>query len=134
MSKILDKQIIVQVKDQVLELVEVPEWGGAIYVRSITARERGLIEAGAAKYKETKGKDDSFARTFSLKMVAQSICDETGARLFDDSEIELLAGKNAAVVARISDVAQRLSGFSKEDLEELEKNSGKAEAGDSPSA
>jgi len=132
MSKVLNKQDILQVRDVVTEMLEVPEWGGTIYVRSISAAERGLIEEGAAKFKESKGKD-SFARTFTTKMASMALCDEQGARLFDDKDIAQLQQKNAAVISRIAEVAQRLSGFSKQDLEELEKNLPEAQPEDSPS-
>lgn len=134
MSKVLNKQDILQARDVVKEMLEVPEWGGAIYVRSISAAERGLIEEGAAKFKESKGKNDTFARTFTVKMVSMAVCDENGQRLFEDKDIALLQQKNAAVISRIAEVAQRLSGFSKQDLEELEKNSPEAQPEDSPSA
>lgn len=131
MSKILSKQDILQAKDLVIERVDVPEWGGTVCVRSISAAERGLIEEEAARYKETKGKGSSFARTFTVKMASMAICDEQGERLFDEKEIVLLQNKNAAVVSRVAEVAQRLSGFSKKDLEELEKNSSEAQPDDS---
>lgn len=134
MSKVLNKQDILQARDVVKEMLEVPEWGGAIYVRSISAAERGLIEEGAAKFKESKGKNDTFARTFTVKMVSMAVCDENGQRLFEDKDIALLQQKNAAVISRIAEVAQRLSGFSKQDLEELEKNLPEAQPEDSPSA
>lgn len=131
---ILSKQSILQVKDAVIERVSVPEWGGDVYIRSITAAERGLIEAAAATYKESKGKDASFARTFTVKMLAMGLCDEEGKRLFSDDEVSQLAQKNAKVVSRLAEVAQRLSGFAKEDLEELERNLSQAQAEGSPSA
>lgn len=134
MTKVLNKQDILQARDVIKEMLEVPEWGGAIYVRSISAAERGLIEEGAAKFKESKGKNDTFARTFTVKMVSMAVCDENGQRLFEDKDIALLQQKNAAVISRIAEVAQRLSGFSKQDLEELEKNSPEAQPEDSPSA
>lgn len=134
MSKVLNKQDILQARDVITEKLEVPEWGGAIYVRSISAAERGLIEEGAARFKESKGKNDTFARTFTVKMVSMAVCDEHGQRLFDDKDIVLLQQKNAAVISRIAEVAQRLSGFSKQDLEELEKNLPEAQPEDSPSA
>lgn len=134
MAKVLTKQDIIQVKDQVIEQVDVPEWGGVVCVRSISAAQRGQIEADAARYKENKGKDQSFARTFTVRLAAQAMCDESGQRLFSDDETNALAEKNAAVIARISEVAQRLSGFGKADLEALEKNSGNAQPAASPSA
>lgn len=134
MNKVLNKQDILQARDVVKEMLEVPEWGGTIYIRSISAAERGLIEEGAARFKESKGKNDTFARTFTVKMVSMSVCDENGQRLFEDKDIALLQQKNAAVISRIAEVAQRLSGFSKQDLEELEKNSPEAQPEDLPSA
>lgn len=129
---ILTKDEILRARDVKIEQVDVPEWGGSVYVRSITAAERGQIEEAAAKFKESKGKD-SFARTFTVRFASMAICDENGNRLFDDKDIALLQQKNAAAIARIAEVAQRLSGFSAQDMEELEKNSKDAQAADLPS-
>lgn len=130
MSKTLSKQDILQTNDAVIEKLEIPEWGGCVFVRSITAAERGQIEASAARFKETKGKDESFARTFTLKFAALALCDEKGVRLFNVDEVEQLAKKNAKPISMISEVAQRLSGFDKKDIEELEKNSESVQAED----
>jgi hypothetical protein len=134
MAKILSKMDIVQCNDRVLELVEVPEWGGSVYVRSMTAAERSRIEGDAAKFKETKGKDSSFAQTFTVRMAGLCVCDEQGNRLFSDSEFDLLRQKNALAVSRVAEVAQRLNGFSKADVEALEKNSETAQPDASVSA
>ena len=127
MSNLLTKQAVLQAQDVVKEQIEVPEWGGSVLVRSITAAERGQIEAAAARFKENKGKDDSFARNFTVKFAAMSMCDEKGERLFKDEDLAALAQKNSAVIARIAEAAQRLSGFTSADVEELEKNSGQAQ-------
>lgn len=129
-KKFLDKQAILQAKDVKIEQVDVPEWGGTVHVRSISAAERGLIEEAAAKFKESKGKD-SFARTFTVKFASLALCDADGERLFDDKDMAQLAQKNAAAISRIAETAQRLSGFSKEDMEELEKNSMETQDDDS---
>ncbi len=129
--KFLGKQQILANKAQVIEQLEVPEWGGTVCIRSISARERGQIEAGIARYRETKGKEDSFARNFTLRMAGMALCDESGARLFSDEEISQLAEHNAAVIARIAEVAGRLAGFTKEDVEALAKNSEEAQPADS---
>lgn len=134
MNNLLSKQAILQAQDVVKEQIEVPEWGGSVFVRSITAAERGQIEAAAARFKENKGKDDSFARNFTVKFAAMAICDEKGDRMFADADLAQLALKNAAVISRIAEVAQRLSGFSKNDMEELEKNSEAAQPDDSHTA
>lgn len=131
---ILNKQAILQVKDMVIEKIDVPEWGGTVCMRSITAAERGIIEAAAAAYKDSKGKNDGFARTFTVKILSMGLCDEDGKRLFSDDEVSQLAAKNAKVVSRLAEVAQKLSGFAKEDLEELERNLAPAQPDASPSA
>lgn len=131
MSKILGKEDILKAKDLVLERVEMPEWGGAVYVRSISAKERGQVEAAAARFKESRGRDDSFVKTFTVRLAAMAICDENGERLFSDGEISQLAQKNAAAIGRISEIAQRLSGLDKADIEALEKNSEEAQLDDS---
>lgn len=126
---VLTKEDILQARDVKIEQVDVPEWNGSVFVRSITAAERGQIEEAAAKFKESKGKD-SFARTFTVKFASLAICDEEGKRLFDDKDIALLQQKNAAAIARIAEAAQRLSGFTRQEMEELEKNSNDAQAVD----
>lgn len=131
MAKIFGKAEIIAIQDRKLELVEVPEWEASVYVRSMTAAERGRIEADAAKFKELRGKDPGFAQNFTVRVVGLCVCDEKGERLFNDSEVEILRTKNAMAISRIAEVAQRLSGFSKIDLEALEKNLGTAQAGDS---
>ena len=123
MSRSLNKNDVFQAKDLVLEEVPVPEWGAdaVVHVRSITAAQRGQIEADAAAFKESKGKGN-FTRTISLRMVVLSCCDETGALLFGMDDLNTLAEKNAAVVSRIADAAMRLSGLSKKELDDAEKH------------
>jgi hypothetical protein len=134
MSEILGKEQILAARDQVVERLEVPEWGGAVYIRSISAKERGVIEAAAARWKESKGRDDSFVKTFTLHMAGMALCDADGNRLFSDQEIAQLADRNAAAIAHVAEAAQRLAGLTKEDIQALEKNSGEAQPDDSPSA
>jgi hypothetical protein len=113
----------------------VPQWKGMVFVRSISSQERGEIEASAAAYKEHKGKDTSFARDYTVRFAWLAMCDENGNRLFSNiADVAKLKQKNAAAIASITEHAQKLSGFSQQDLEELEKNSVKAEPGDSDSA
>ena len=120
--------------DLVIESHPVPQWGEncGVYVRSLSAGERGKIEADAAAFKESKGSDRSFAQTFTVKMAWMGICDAQGKRLYGKpGDVERLQKKNAAAIAGIAEHVQRLSGFSKEDLEALEKNSVKAQRSDS---
>lgn len=135
MKNELSAQEILDMDDLVIEAHPVKEWGGrVVYVRSVSAQERGEIEAGAAQYKEAKGKNDSFARDFTVKFAWLTMCDSMGKRLFDKVEdVAKLKQKNAAAIASIAEHGQRLSGFSKEDMEQLEKKSETAQLDGSPS-
>jgi len=126
---------IFEVDDVVIEPHPVPQWKGMVYVRSVSAKVRGDIEASAAVFKEQKGKDASFARDFTVRFAWYAMCDRNGKRLFEKIEdVARLKEKNAAAIASIAEHAQKLSGFSKEDLEKLEKNLEEAQPEDSPSA
>jgi len=132
----LTAQEILEIDDVVIEPHPVSQWNnGLVYVRSLSALERGEIEANAAKYKESKGKDTSFTSTFTVTMAWLGMVDAKGKRLFEKREqVTLLQRKNAAAISGIAEHVQRLSGFSKEDLEQLEKNSEEAQAEDTLSA
>jgi hypothetical protein len=51
------------------------------------------------------------------KLLSRSIVDESGERLFSDKDLKALSAKNGAVLDRLGDVAMRLSGLRKEDME-----------------
>lgn len=117
----LTKEQILQCDDIQLELVSVPEWGGDVYVKSITGAQRDWLEMST--YEEKKGKDKNInMQNFRAKLVSISVCDENKEPLFDDKDIAILTNKNAAALQRVFEVAQRLSGFTNADADELSKN------------
>ena len=103
------------------EEVDVPEWGGIVYVRGLTAAERDDFEASCLI---SPGKQQTLnLKNMRAKLVVLSVVDEHGERIFSDADAEMLGGKCAAVVDRLFSIAQRLSGLSDTDVEELTKNS-----------
>lgn len=124
MSQALTKEQVFSSDDRVFEPVPVDEWkqGGVVFVRSITAAERGKIIAEAARFRESNGKNSIFMQEFDVNFVILAACDEQGNLLFEKSDKAELLKRNAAVIARIAGRAQKLAGMSKEDLEALEKN------------
>jgi len=98
--------------------------GSFVYVKSLIASERGEIDAQAARYRESKGKNENFVQDFSVMLAFRCVCNSKGERFFTDvKQVAALKKSNAAVIARIAETAARLSGLSKNDLKELEKNS-----------
>lgn len=116
----LTREQILQCNDITIEQVEVPEWGGSLYVKSLTGAERDWLEMSI--FQEKKTDTNANMKNFRAKLASLSICDEKGERLFTDKDIDVLAGKSAIALQRIFNIAQKLSGLSPEDADSLVKN------------
>ena len=114
---VLNKDAILEAQDIETEEVAVPEWGGAVYVKGMTGTERDSFEASIV---QQRGKNASVnMANIRAKLAAWTICDEKGERLFTDKDAVKLGKKSASALQRVFDVAQRLSGISGDDVEEL---------------
>ena len=115
----LTRNDILEIKDIEVELVKVPEWGGDVYVKGMTGLERDTFEASIV---EQRGKKSSVNMVnIRAKLAAQTVCDEDGKRLFTDADVKKLGAKSAQALQRVFDVAQRLSGITETDVDELAK-------------
>jgi hypothetical protein len=109
----LTKENILKADDIKKELVEVPEWGGSVYVKSMNAFERDKFEIAVK---------DGKLKNWRATVAASSICDENGVLTFTDADILELSKKSAAPMSKIFDVAMKLSRFTDEDIDQIEKN------------
>lgn len=119
--KALSKADILSADDLPAETVKVPEWGGAVRVRSLTGAERDAFEA--SMFEGTGKKARMNSANLRARLVALCVVDEAGERLFADEDVEALGAKSAAALDRVFSAAQRLNGFTSADVEELEGNS-----------
>lgn len=118
---LLTRDAILQAQDLPTVDVEVPEWGGTVRVRALTGAERDAFEQSIV---EQRGKSTKMnLANLRAKLVALTVVDEEGKRLFSDADAKLLGQKSALALNRVFEVAQKLSGLSPEDVEELTKNS-----------
>ena len=116
----LTREQILKADDLPTEDVEVPEWGGVVRVRALTGAERDALEAAVL---DVRGKNVRVRlENARALIVAMSVVDEDGNRLFSDKDVKALGQKSAAALDRVASVAMRLAGLTKEDLEELTKN------------
>jgi hypothetical protein len=122
MSAVLSREAILAADDQKTEKVEVPEWGGCVYVRSMSAYDRDQYEAEQTNLKK-EGGDAIDLRNFRARLVARTACDADGNRLFTNEDAEALGSKSALAMSRLFKVASRLNGLTDKDLTDLEKNS-----------
>lgn len=125
----LTRDVILQADDLLVEDVEVPEWGGVVRVRGLTGAERDDFEASVV---EQRGKKTRLnMQNFRAKLVVRAAINGDGQRLFSDKDAPLLGRKSAAALQRVFEVAQRLSGLSDEDVEELVGNFDEGQSEDS---
>lgn len=126
---LLSKEQITAADDRQWEDVDVPEWGGTVRVLGMSGTERNayqssLVVLGPNGSVQRMNMADQLA-----KLVAKSVVGEDFERLFSDNEVKELGKKNGAVLERIGQVAQRLSGLRKEDVEAKAGNSDAAPSG-----
>jgi len=108
-----------------IELVDVPEWGLEVYVRTFWGTERGIWEFPPL---DLDGKRDpkkayQFAISARERMVVLCACDEKGTRLFSDDDVAEVGRLNAVGLDRIFEAAMRLNAISVEAKEQVRKNS-----------
>lgn len=111
----LTKEQIFKAQDLITETVPVPEWGGELRVRTITARERDNFEKQLIEGGETN------LENIRAKFIASTVVDEDGKLMFSRLDLADLGKKSAAAMDRLFDVGQRLAGLKKEDVDELVK-------------
>lgn len=119
-AKILSRDDILKVDDTKRELVNVPEWGGSVWVYGMSAKERDAFEETMLE-----GKGKNMKRNLAnlrARLCARCICDDKGQRIFKGEFVAALGEKSAKAVERIFPVAQRLSGMTDEDVEDMVKN------------
>jgi len=131
---LLTRDAILTADDLKIDVVEVPEWGGAVRVRGLSGAERDAFEASVVDL-SSNGRRAPVMNLVNLraKLAARCIVDENGARLFEDADIVALGRKSAQALQRVFEAAQRLSGLTARDVEELEKNSAAGQPGALPS-
>jgi len=116
----LTREEILQAQDIEYEVVEVPEWGGEVRVRAMTAAERDAFEASILR--QTKSGVQVEMVNLRARLCAMTIVDEDGKRIFSDSDVAELGKKSAAALQRVFDAAMRLSKFGNEDIQNLAEN------------
>lgn len=116
--------------DLAYETLDVPEWGGEVRVRGLTAAERDLYDREIIKI--DKQGNTSVGRLENLRalLVVRCLVDDKGERMFRDGDARMLGEKSSAVIGRIYDVAARLSGMREQEVEEAAADFDGAQDGD----
>jgi hypothetical protein len=95
--------------------------GQTLYVRSMSAAERGRFES---QFLSDKTRRTDVARTAEVRqrLMIATCCDENGQLLFHDNDLEALGNLDAAIAELLADAAQKLNSFADSDVAALAKN------------
>jgi hypothetical protein len=120
---VLNRDSIIGAVDFGIKEHEVPEWGGTVYLRKWSAKDRNAYIAKSVSVDENGG-HVNYENVFDSVVwaVAMSLCDENGIRLFADNEIDILAQKNGDVMQKLCEEVYRLNGLASNSIEESAKN------------
>lgn len=119
-KKFVGKAAILQAADLPVEELEVPEWGGWVRVKTLTAAERDAFENDIV---QRNGRDvRTNARNIRAKLVAATLVDDEGRSLFTLADVEALGQKSAKALDRVFAVASVLAGMREADVQELAEN------------
>lgn len=101
------------------ERVEVPEWGGYMFIQTMMGTDRDLYEESCVV--ERDGKFKQTFHNMRSKLVARCAVDDNGKRIFSEKQVAELGKKSAKVLDRLFAKAQELNGISDDDIEALGK-------------
>ena len=112
---------ILNAQDAQVIPLEVPEWNGSVFIRTLTGAERDRLEIMFKNMGGGSG-DGATVKSWRAEFASLVISDESGNRIFDDKQIEELAKKNGKVLDRITDAGLNHNGLTEGAIEEAEKN------------
>lgn len=119
-GRALSADDILKAPDLRTQKLEVPEWGGHVYVRLMTGTERDEFEQEFVDLRT--GKRGGSVKNIRAKFAARVMSDKDGRRLFTDKQIDQLGQKSAAALDRVFDMGLRLNGLAESDVQELAGN------------
>lgn len=119
METLLDINSIDSVNDIDIVKENIPEWGGYVFIKQISLKDRLSLES---KYLDSSGKFDISNKDFIVDLVSYCLCDSDGKRIFvNDKDLEILRSKNAKIVMNLFIKCNEHNYGTKEAIESLEK-------------
>lgn len=115
--KFLTASQILEQPTLVTEVLDVPEWGGAVRVKMLSARERDEFEASTVEFKN--GQQRPNIANLRARLVQLAVVGEDGRRMFTRHDIKTLGELPAAGLQRVFNKVQEMSAISEKDMEEM---------------
>jgi hypothetical protein len=117
-ANLLGRDAILAAPDLATQDVEVPEWGGTVRLRMMNGQERDAFEASCMVSK-ADGTQEFNMRNLRARLVAVTLVDAEGKRLFNEGDVDALGRKSAKALGRVFEVASKLNGITDDDASKL---------------
>lgn len=127
---LLNRNQILEAKDIKTKVIPVPEWGGEVIIKQLSAKEYNDITMNmvnirkmAAKQLSKKNADENLEDAINeiaiknqkILLIIKSVVDENMKPLFTEADLELLYQKNTNVIDRIIAEIEEFNSVSTED-------------------
>ncbi|MGH7206891.1 MAG: hypothetical protein ACREI2_11865 [Nitrospiraceae bacterium] len=99
-------QILASRRDRKPVRLEVPEWGGDVYVRVLSAADQMAIS------------DELPPTEVPIQILLHCLVDESGERIFTDGDQDELAKEDFPIIMRVFSFVAKLNGLSTKELDE----------------
>jgi len=99
----------------------VPELDDHVWLKGMSAADRSKFEKQFETPAGTRSKRKS--KEIRERLLVACVCDEAGSALFTDDDIEALGRQPISMIEPMVVAAQKLAGFSVEEVEAMAKNS-----------
>jgi len=133
MSLLLDRKKLLEKEKFQIKKIDFED-GSFIFVREMSGHERELFESSLMNEETDEKGDLSYKRSmedFRAKLAVCTLCDNGVLILKSEDYTTLSKNMTAKTLTKIADTAQSINRISKEDKENLIKNSEAAQSGDS---
>lgn len=132
---LLSRAQMLNADDTVYDYVHVPQWGGHVRIKSLTAGERERYEESTMTRVQTPDgmTKEQVLLGIRAKLVVLAVVDEKGQAVFKKEDAPVLLRKNTAAVQLVYEAIQRLSGMRKADVVDAGETSSSARNGASSS-
>lgn len=126
---LLNREQILSAPDRRREEILIPEWGGSVFIQEFSGADRDFYENARYEIVENPetgeikihAKKTSRAQTAAL-VVALSVVDESGIRIFSESDIPELLKKNPEVLEKIAKAAFAINGLGIDEVKKAAEN------------
>ena len=116
---LLSKAAILAADDLPSKVIEVPEWGGSVRIRSMTATDRDAFEVAQL---EAQREGRAAPHNIRARYVAACVIGEDGSPLFEESEIAKLGSKSAKALDRAFSAITGMNAIDPGAIEDAAKN------------